>query len=188
MLLPLVLLACNGGAADETIQEVPPLVVDDSFSFALGREWNLIGDALMAGHDTLEVQVTGEGTGDEVLVWLDGIATGALAGAAGGYGGTVDIGGLPAGEHSLLLSADDGETAFAEVGFLRSAPLYTIVSVDWDSADTADKELEWHMELHQAHPHLRLTQLVGPYTFTDEMVSGGRREELVSWLRANESA
>ncbi len=160
----------------------PPLVEDSSYEATLGREWNLVGDDVTDGHDSLVVEVAGDT--DELLVWLDGVEQPSFETTST----TLDISSLDAGEHTVLLSADGGVTAFAELEFYRTHPLYVMVSVDWDRADPADMELDWQLGLHDAYPDLRLTQFVGPYSFTEPEVSAERSTELVDWLRENEAA
>ncbi|MFT5679329.1 MAG: hypothetical protein ACI8RZ_000233 [Myxococcota bacterium] len=167
------LLLCSCGRGDLT---APPLLEDDRYT-TTSRAWTLIGNALTEGHDTLEITVTFPEGEEEVLVWLDNALQPSLS---------LDLSEVGPGSHTVLLSVDGGESAFAAVDFLRTHPLYVITSVDWDQADTADGELDWHLALHEDHPSLRLTQFVGPYTFTDPEVSPERAEELVSWLRSTE--
>ena len=56
--------------------------------------------------------------------------------------------------------------------------------IAWDDPDHEDEVLRRQEWLHEMHPELKITHLVGPYTFTEREVSENRRNELVSWLLA----
>ncbi|MDP7114094.1 MAG: hypothetical protein QGH45_19135, partial [Myxococcota bacterium] len=177
---PLVpLTACQDGPGD------PPAAPDQddaSYEVIPPRTWNLIGNGATAGHDELWVEVVPPPDVEQIRPWIGDQPGELLAPDGDAFAGAVDIAGLGPGEHVMLLQADGADVAFAAVPFLRSHPLYLLTSVDWDDSDIVDHELEWHLELHEDHEHLRLTQFVGPYTFTDPYLAADRTEALVDWL------
>jgi hypothetical protein len=65
--------------------------------------------------------------------------------------------------------------------------LHVFVSNDWDVPDHAPETFRLQEELHAKHPDLRVTQFVGPYTFTDPLVSAQTAQRNVDWLRRMEA-
>ena len=60
--------------------------------------------------------------------------------------------------------------------------MYFVVSTDWDFAEPGQAALDAHDRLRAAHPDIRFTQFVGPYTYTDPVVSEARKAEITTWL------
>lgn len=187
LLLVLLLPGCLGDDPDEPVGDVPPTAPeenDPAFSIEPIRSWNLIGNGATAGHDSVDLEVLAPAGVAEIVPWLDDERGVPLDPDGDAFVGTVDIAGLAAGHHEILLQADGEDIAFAVVEFVRSHPLYILTTVDWDDADISDNELAWHLALHEDHPNLLLTEFVGPYTFTEDNVSEERADELVDWLLA----
>jgi hypothetical protein len=155
----------------------PAFTIDDFGGFLI------IGNELTAGHDRLSLRITAPADVERVVPWIADEPRAAANRDGDVFTVDVDVSALGAGEHSLLLAADGSAEAFARVMFLRSHPLYVITTIDWDFADTADGELAWHEQLHGMFPALRLTQLVGPYTFTEPTVASDRANYLTAWLQ-----
>jgi hypothetical protein len=184
LLTGLALAACNetGVPVPDQAPGAPSKADDASFDVTGVERWYLIGDALTPGEDLLEVSIDAAVPVEVIDLWLDrqfaarGTATG------GQVEISVDIGDLPPGEHEILLAADGGQFAFAQIFFDRSHPLYVVVSNDWDSSDNGDAMLERQERLHARHPELLLTHFVGPYTFTDPALPPARRALLVDWV------
>jgi hypothetical protein len=103
---------------------------------------------------------------------------------AGRSGGEIDLdlAALATGEHEVLLAEPGATVAFDYFTFTKSAPLYVVVSNDWDDPDNDDPMLERQERLHARHPQLKLTHFVGPYTFTAPEVSAARAKYLVDWV------
>ncbi len=167
----------------------PAAPVEDDPAYAVGPlpTWALVGDAVTEGTDALSLRVTPPPDVDGIVAWLDGEEAGVLEPGDGAFELTLDLLDLPTGEHELLLALPGADVAFAAHTFFRSHPLYVYVSVDWDRANTGDGELAWQSGLHVEHPALRLTQFVGPYTFTDPAVDDDREQLLIDWLMDNEA-
>ena len=146
------------------------------------ESWYLIGNALTPGQNQLNVSIQASNYTGAVHAQLDNNRPVSLSVVGPVYSGVLDISGLGAGEHSLHLTASEGDVSIADLTFIRSHPLYVIVSNDWDSSNTTDVVLRRQEQLHADHPELKLTHFVGPYTFTDSFVSSGRRAFLVEWL------
>ena len=178
------LAACGGDGIGPPRVQPPaaPAANDPAYAVDGVTRWNLIGNALTPGQDTLAVDVTAPAGTEVVDVWVAGGAGQRLALADGHFTGALDIGALPPGEHELLFAADGDTTAFARATFLRSHPLYVMMSTDWDFAEPGAEALAAHDRLRTDHPAIRFTQFIGPYTFTDANVTEARRAELVTWL------
>lgn len=146
------------------------------------RRWYVIGNDLTPGHDTLafELEVP-EGT-DRALVRIDGEAVDTIDVEGGRARIDTDITSLAAGEHELTIVAPDAGEPLLTHGFVRSHPLYIVVSNDWDDTDNTDDELRRQEELHADHPELVLTHFVGPYTFTDPELPDARKRYLADWV------
>jgi len=177
LLLPaLLLLGCPASPPE------PP--TDDSLASAvtLSRTWNLVPNDLTEGHPNLAWTVDPPEDVTTATVWLDDEQV-----DGPGLSGTVDLLGLPTGRHQLLFADEGAEVAFASRSFFVTHPLYVLISVDWDRADTDDDELDWQDQLHIDHPELRITHFVGPWTFTEPEMTPERMELLVDWLLDQEA-
>jgi hypothetical protein len=180
------LAACDDGIGPPRVEPpAAPAANDPAYAVAGVTRWNLIGNPLTPGHDTLALDVTAPADTDVVDVWVAGGAGQRLTASGGHFTGSVAIGALGPGEHELLLAADGATTAFARATFVRSHPLYFMMTTDWDFADPGAAALDAHDDLRDAHPGVRYTMFVGPYTFTDPRVTEARRAELVTWLQAH---
>jgi len=182
-----VTVACGGDDGPPPPRVAPPsapAVNDPAYAVTGVTPWNLVGNALTPGQDTLAVAVAAPTGVETIDVWVAGGPGQRLTldDATHQFTGTLAIGALPAGEHALLFAADSGEVAFARATFIRTHPLYFFVSTDWDFADPGDVALAAHDRLRTAHPGIRFTQFVGPYTYTDPMVTVARQAELTTWL------
>ncbi len=177
----LVAAALLAGCGDPT----PPAAPDSddaAFTVDVDRVWSLVPNDLTTGHDSLGWSAQAPDGVAAVEIWLDGELVAQVEGGPG-FDGAVDVSAVAVGEHELLFAAAGADTAFARRSVVRSHPLYVLVSVDWDQANTLDHELEWQEGLHADHPALRLTHFVGPYTFTDPAVPPERVDLLVAWLQ-----
>jgi len=146
------------------------------------ESWYLIGNALTPGQDQLNVRAVASNYSGQVLAQIDNNRVVSLSEVDNVYTGNLDLSDLGPGEHRLYLTASEGDESIAEMSFIRSHPLYVVVSSDWDSSDNTDLVLRRQEQLHVDHSELKLTHFVGPYTFTDSSVSVARRDFLVEWL------
>jgi len=179
------LAACGDAAVNETslTQATPPTAPnsnDPAFVVTSSRKWLLVGNGLTQGHDALSITVTAPEGVQKVSAWL-GKEQAAATRDGNSFTAQLDVSTIEPGTHQVLLAADGAAVAFAALQFVRTHPLYVIVTIDWDRPDTADGELSWSEKLHELFAELRLTQLVGPYTFT-ESVAPERVAKLMSWL------
>ena len=168
--------ACTTQSPDAPDQD------DPAFDVVLDRAWSLVPNDLTPGHTSLGWTVTAPEGVDDATVWLDGEQI-----AGPGLSGSVDLTSLAPATHELLFAQEGAEVGFAVRSFVLSHPLYVLISVDWDRADTVDDELQWQDQLHDDHPALRLTHFVGPWTFTEPEMTADRMALLVDWLLANEA-
>jgi hypothetical protein len=162
-----------------------PASNDRRFAYDGLNGYYVIGNALTPGHDTLTLTVAP--LGDEprptaMHAWIDrGIGVRLTTGTDGAFALTADVSNLDSGEHEVLLAADGEDAAFARLTFYRTHPLYVVVSSDWDDADSPDVSLELQEGLRRKHPDLVITHFVGPYTFTDPLLTEERRALLARW-------
>ena len=177
-------LAGSCGGAGEEIPGPRPQAADDDPAFTVGEvaKWQLVGNALTPGADEIALEVGAPAGTQYIDAWLGDAPGVRLERRGDAFVGTLDIGELAPGSYSIVLAADGAEVAFAERKFVRSHPLYVVVTTDWDDPDNSDIALRLQEELHAEHPELLLTHFVGPYTFTDPSVSAERRAELVDWV------
>ncbi|HVV88059.1 MAG TPA: hypothetical protein VHE35_33695 [Kofleriaceae bacterium] len=179
------LAACGGDGIGPPRVEPPaaPAANDPAFTVGGVTRWNLIGNPLTPGQDTLAIDIAAPQGTEVVDAWVAGGPGQRLtAGADGHFTGDLDIGALGPGEHELLFAADGDRTAFARATFLRTHPLYFLMSTDWDFPDPGANALDVHDRLRADHPNVRYTMFVGPYTFTDPDITEARRAEIVTWL------
>jgi hypothetical protein len=145
--------------------------------------WLLAGDALTPAQDVVEVAVRAPAGVEVVDAWLADRPGVRLTREGDAFVGALDAAGLAPGDHDLLLAADASDAAFARRVVRRGHALYVVVSTDWDDPDNPDESLALQEELHVLHPALRITHLVGPYTFTDPDLSSARADALAAWVR-----
>lgn len=145
------------------------------------KDWYLIGNALTRGNDEIHLQVQSDASIENLNLAIDGLFIRQLALSNGSFNGSIDISNLVPGEHILELSTNDNRMA-ARKTFRRSHPYYVLLTTDWDSSDSEDYVLQLHEALHREHPYLKITHFLGPYTFTDPLVSSVRRAFIANWL------
>jgi hypothetical protein len=119
-----------------------------------------------------------------VDLWLDDAEV--ISFEKSGTDFVVDVDALPLdiGKHSLMLATRGAKNGFFKGDFFKGHALYVIISTDWDFSDVDDRVLMQHETLHTAHPELKITHLLAPYTFTDPAVSQARRDLLVGWAKS----
>ena len=172
-------------SADDSADLPPPSVpadLDSSQHLLASRAWYLVGNALTAGHDALDLTVSPPDGASGIDLWIDGAYAGSW-GAASEQLIDADIAVLEPGEHELLLAASGEPEAFAQLTIQRSHPYYVLVTNDWDVSHKEDSWLEAQEELHANHPAMKMTHFVGPYTFTDPDVSAEHAADLVAWVQ-----
>lgn len=177
-------VGCGDSGPSEPALTAPAAPADNDPSFVVGdlERWYLIGDAVTPGEDELRLSVEAPTGTEYVDVWL-GDAPGLRLTKNGDiHTLVIDLSTVGAGDHRLILGADGRETGFASFVVSRSAPLYAILSTDWDFAEPSTQALNRQDLMHENHPELRITHFVGPYTFTDPTITTERRAELAAWL------
>ena len=160
-----------------------PTTNDPAFTVAPLRSWYIIGNATLAGNDTLTLSVTAATGTSTVDAWVANLPGERLVQQPDGkFTAAIDLRSVASGTYDVLLAADGSPTAFAHFSFKRSQPYYVLMSTDWDFSDPTAQPLNNQDQLHRDHPGLKVTQFIGPYTFTDPTVSPTRRAELASWI------
>lgn len=177
----------DAGASTGPAATPPPAPAENDAAFTVtAPEWSLIGNDLTEGDDAIDIEVVTESDVAFIDAWLAGADPIRMTNDEGTFKGSIDVSDLAAGELSLILAADEGAEAFAEVKVMRSHPLYVLVGTDWDDADTSNTALTLQDDLHAFYPELKITHFVGPYTFTDPALDDERVQYLVDWLMGME--
>lgn len=187
-----VVTTCGGSAVPSNTTWVQP-----GYSWWQNQQWFLKGDGVTPTESTLELQFTEPPGITGVHVnwhcvrgYLKTLATGAIrylgtsAVAAGnevcGNGSTClrkiqfDVGtaDLAPGNYEVLLAADDQNTTFARRAFKVSAPLYLILSTDWDFPNSygqcsGQSITDW-MDSLRGRPGFAFSHFVGAYMWQGE--------------------
>jgi len=169
---------------DDLVRPRPPIENDPAFTVTGVPRYILAGDGRTSATTSLTIRVAPPPGVTEIDAWIDGIGPAHPAVADGDeLRVSFDVHALELGSHNILLSVHGAETAFHRAEFVKGHALYVIISTDWDFSDVDDRVLDHHTELHTAHPELKITHLIGPYTFTDPAVPQARRDFIVSWAR-----
>lgn len=191
-MISIVLVTAMAAAcgSDDGPSTSPPTSVAEDLRFEIDgiESWYLIGNALTAGETELEVTVDATAVPDgvdAVDVWVAGGPGQRLTRdpTTGRFTGALAIGDLAPAEHEVLFAYNGRDQAFARRTFTRSHPLYFVMTTDWDFADPGNTALEYHDDLRAAHPTMRFTHFIGPYTFTDSGISDDRKHELATWAK-----
>ncbi len=180
-LAALLFIHCDAGMSEEAPTAESGKADEPGFSVR-ARTWHLIPDGLSAGDDSYDLDMDLPADVQVVDVWIDRQWAARFEPRNHQVSGQIDLSELAAGSHQVLFQANARPIAFAVREIRRSAPLYVVVSNDWDDPDNGDAMLERQERLHSNHPELLLTHLVGPYTFTDPNMSLGRQQLLVDWV------
>ena len=182
----MTMVGCSSTPGPRADKPVAPDANDPAFAIHDVKTWYLIGNAgPPVGDDHVSITVTAPAGTGTVDVWVGDLPPVRLAEAAsasGTFSGEVAIADLAAGTYDVLLAADNSPVAFARLPIQRSAPYYVLVSTDWDFSDPGMPVSAYQDSMHRDHPGLRITHFVGPYTFTDPVVTAQRQADLVTWL------
>lgn len=159
-----------------------PAQNDTSFSVSGLREWYTFEKSLGKNKTTLQLEVKSPVRGRYLEIWIDETLLSLSPSGDSGYLVDLSLDGINPGKHRLMLALADLEQAFFSDSFIISAPLFILVSCDWDTSDNPSAALELQDTLHGRHPGLQMTQFVGPYLFTDPLMSRARQDSTVAWL------
>ncbi|MFO0587241.1 MAG: hypothetical protein U0441_06875 [Polyangiaceae bacterium] len=187
-----LLPACDGsetsGSGTTTTETTPvrpldPAQNDAAYVVTGAPRYLLAGDGLTPPTAMFDVRVTPPAGVTEVDVWIDADTVLPLVQEGADLVAHVPATDLAEGSHTLLLSEHDAKTGFFKSDFVKGQALYVIISTDWDFPDVDDRVLTNHEDLHAAHPELKITHLIGPYTYTDPAVTQERRDLITSWAK-----
>jgi hypothetical protein len=178
-----VLSACGDPDPDPT-PPTAPADNDPAYVITGAQPWWIVANAATPTTDDLmTVIVDPPGGTDYIDVWVGDLPVVRLDDAGDGkLGAQILVTDLPLGDHDILLAANGSRTAFAKLPLHRTAPYYVLVTTDWDFSDPSDRANTYQDAMHTTHPELRITHFVGPYTFTDPVVTAARQQQLVTWL------
>jgi predicted deacetylase len=174
-LLALVALAgvgCGPSAGSSAAYES-----EDVARVELERRWLLTDDGLASDRDVLRGRVELPASYGPASVSVDG-AEGAIV--DGGF--VLPLDGVAPGEHQLVVQDEDGRV-LGRAPFTLSAPLYVVVSTDWDDTRMSDAFLERMERLRERHPGVRVTQFFAPYHYTDPAITETRRQAIDAWIK-----
>jgi len=180
----LCVLAFGCGSEDPPPSVDPPAAPDqnDPAYTVEAKAWYLVGNELTPGGDTFHAEI--DGAAGFVDAWVNGAPGVRLVRDGSHFTLDADIASLAPGDYDVLFAADGSDTAFAKFTLHRSHPYYVFVSTDWDFSDPSDMANEFQDRMHAEHPGIKVTNFVGPYTFTDDTVVDDAREaELVAWVK-----
>ncbi|MBK8258251.1 MAG: hypothetical protein IPK82_36980 [Polyangiaceae bacterium] len=176
----------GGGTTGQTTTPPRPSVPttnDTAFGVVGVPNYLLAGDDLTPPTPSFTIRVTPPAAVEQLDLWLDDGDPIAMSQDGADWVVTVDALPLAVGDHSVMLAERDAESGFYFSGFKKGHALYMVVSTDWDFSDVDDRVLDHHEELHTTHPELKITHLIGPYTFTDSAVPQARRDLIVEWAK-----
>lgn len=175
----------GGGTTTETMPVRPkdPATNDAAYAVSGTPKYLLAGDDLTPATPSFEIHVTPPAGASNIDLWLDDGTVTPLAQQGAEFVATVPAEGLAIGAHSLMIAERGAESGFFKADFVKGHALYVVISTDWDFPDVDDRVLDHHSELHAAHPELKITHLIGPYTFTDPEVSQARRDLITDWAK-----
>ncbi len=183
IVMSLGLSACGDLPPPRQDKPTAPAENDPAYKVDGVHEWWVVPNAATTVEETMTILVTVPSGTDFVDAWVADVPVARLAEQPNGqYGVQVSLAGVPPGTHDVLLAANGSTDAFASVPFKRTAPYYVLVTTDWDFSDPGNQANAYQNKMHLDHSELRLTHFVGPYTFTDPMVTEARKGELVTWL------
>jgi hypothetical protein len=181
-----LLIACGDNGGPTTAAEKPavPQANDPAFELKKVHSWYLLPDGNLAGDQTMKIEVTAPAGSDFVDAWVGPLDPVRLeANGDGTFSGEVSIESVPSGTYTLVFAADGASDAFGAAEFHRSAAYYVLLSTDWDFSDPGAFSLMTFDLIHAYHPAVKMTDFVGPYTYTDPAVTDERRGQISSFLQ-----
>jgi hypothetical protein len=152
---------------------------------ALTRTWLLVGDGLTTGDAQVKASFTLPKSYKNAAVAIDTPAGAkpVTRGADGKFAAALPLGKLTTGDHKLLVVSSDGKRTLGSATFHLSAPLYIVVSTDWDDTRMDDSYLARMEGVRQHHPELKVTQFFAPYHYTDPKLTPGRKQQIDAWIK-----
>src|SRR5262245_37835809 len=186
--LSLVLLVaacgCTSGPPDPRVEPPTPPVEND-FGYQVSMPaWRLVGDALTPAQNQLAISIHAPDDIEYIDVWIGprpGVRL-SFDDATGNFTGTFDVADLAIGTYDVLFASNSRTDAFAKLPLNRSSAYYVLMTTDWDFSDPSQQAQMRQDMMHVRHPELLITHFVGPYTYTDPLVTEQRRTELTTWL------
>jgi hypothetical protein len=176
-------------AHPEVARPEDPVQNDPAYAVTGLPRYVLAGDALTPPTASFTLRVTAPEGASALDLWMDDARDPVPFERDGAdFVVTADADSLAVGDHHLLLAERGVDQGFLVADFVKGHALYLVISTDWDFSDVSDRVLQHHDELHAAHPELKITHLIGPYTFTDPEVSQARRDQIVAWAKGNRDA
>jgi hypothetical protein len=154
-------------------------------SIALGNHWVLKSDGLTQGAASLHATIGLPGRYQYAVVGVDQGPTEVLTRSAdGSFVVDLPVAELAPGEHRVVVTSKSSGKALGSAAFDVSAPLYVVVSADWDDSRFDDSYLARIEGLRAAHPGMKVTQFFGPYHYTDPELTDARKQQLETWVKA----
>jgi hypothetical protein len=143
----------------------------------------LKSDGLTDGPATLHLTIGLPNTYKYARVAVDGGTAATITRASDGtLAADVPVADLEPGEHRVVVTSKS-KRALGSAKFFVSAPLYVVVSTDWDDSRFNDTYIQRMETLRDNHPDLRITQFFAPYHYTDPMISDARKAQIDAWVK-----
>jgi hypothetical protein len=180
-----VAASCGSESSERGGPPTAPATNDAAYEIVAAPRYILAGDALTPDTASFGITVKPPAGVTALEAWVDGQGPVRFTKYDDGAfrASYADAAALAAGEHTLLLAQPTSAAAFARLTFLKGHALYVVVSSDWDNPYNTGVQTDLQQALHVNHPKLKITHLVGPYTFTDPHLSQAQRDEMVSWVK-----
>jgi hypothetical protein len=179
---------CNRLVDSPGTPPVAPVVNDPAYTVDGIRRWYLASNAAEPRFSSVALHINAPSGVSTVGAYIDGAEVGRFTpDSLSQFSISLPLERIACGPHELLLNAGRHDTAFAVYSFVKTQPLFVVVSNDWEAPDVSwgggsDTALRLQERLHAGHPGLRITHFVGPYTFTSGAITADRRISLVNWL------
>jgi hypothetical protein len=166
--------------ASDSLDETAATVSD----MAVERQWVLKSDGLTEGAETLGVSFTLPGNYKYARVAVDdGPSQVITKGADGRFAAELPVAALEAGVHEVRVASKTSRRALGSATFNVSAPLYVVVSTDWDDTRMSDAFLARIEGLRLQHPGLRYSHFFAPFHYTDPLVTSARKQQIDTWIK-----
>lgn len=150
-----------------------------------GRSWFLLPDGLTRDDLILDVAIDAPtGVNDlELAVGAGEPARLSRDPESGRFQHRVSLAGLAAGDHHVRVTLPHGSEDLASSVVHLSAPLYVVVSTDWDDTRFGDEFLTRMELLRERHPRMRITHFFAPYHYTDPAITASRKRKIDDYIK-----
>jgi hypothetical protein len=190
-ILPLaMLMACTANPegddveSSSDVEEITASAKDDPrFTVKVDRTWLMRGDAVTKSDREVVVHVTAPTTVTRMRGQIDRGRNVVAVRDATGFTIKLPIESVATGDHTLLLAEGYSSRSFATRTIHITAPLYVVVSTDWDDTRFSDDKLRRMEKLSANHPQMLLTHFFAPFHYTDPTLTPSRKQFFEDWIK-----